>query len=101
MRILPMNELTGQLNIYNGHPGLIDEYPDLKGKDPQKIAFDLKMNRVGSVVHRVVQVVDSGEIVCRYSAEIINSNNIDDYYSILRKTSLESWIYFFTQKLYL
>lgn len=100
MRILPVNELMGELNIYNGHPGLIDIYPQLRGKDPQKKAFDLKMSRVGSVVHRVVQEVDSGEIVCRCDTEI-NSNNLDDYYIVLRKTSLEAWIYFFTQKLYL
>jgi folate-dependent phosphoribosylglycinamide formyltransferase PurN len=100
MRILPINELTGQLNIYDGHPGLIDKYPFLKGKDPQKKAYQYKMKEVGSVIHRVVQEVDSGEIIHSISTKI-NSNNIDDYYTVLRKTSLESWIDFFNKKLYL
>ena len=34
-------EVCEKRNIYNGHPGLITQYPQLKGKDPQQKAIDL------------------------------------------------------------
>ena len=64
LNIVPA-KVCEKFTIYNGHPGLINVYPDLKGKDPQQRAFDNIANyeQVGSVVHRVVPEVDAGEIV--------------------------------------
>ena len=39
LRIMPP-EICERHRIYNGHPGLITEYPELKGKDPQIRAFE-------------------------------------------------------------
>lgn len=53
--------------VYNGHPGLITVYPELKGKDPQiRVAEGInsgKYSIVGSVVHVMVPEVDSGPVV--------------------------------------
>lgn len=53
--------------VYNGHPGLITLYPELKGKDPQiRVAEGInsgKYSIVGSVVHVMVPEVDSGPVV--------------------------------------
>ncbi|NDD52400.1 hypothetical protein EBZ39_00720 [bacterium] len=62
LRIVP-KEICEKYEIYNLHPGLITEYPDLKGKDPQLRAFKNKYDIVGCVLHKVVPEVDSGEIV--------------------------------------
>ena len=83
------------LDIYNGHPGLITEYPELKGKDPQQRFFDekYKYNYYGSVVHKVVPEVDSGEIVseCKRFNTI---TSLDQAFNNLRSTSLTAWIDF-------
>ena len=39
LRILPACFCDNK-KIYNGHPGLITKYPELKGLDPQKKAFE-------------------------------------------------------------
>ena len=39
LRIMP-KEVCEKFSIFNGHPGLITEYPELKGKDPQIRAFE-------------------------------------------------------------
>ena len=36
LRIIPENICKQCKHIYNGHPGLINMYPELKGKDPQE-----------------------------------------------------------------
>lgn len=62
LRIIP-KEICEKYDMYNLHPGLITEYPDLKGKDPQLRAFKNQYEVVGCVLHKVVPEVDSGEIV--------------------------------------
>lgn len=62
MKIIP-DTICQQFEIYNLHPGDIETYPELKGKDPQEKAFKLKHNHCGCVIHRVTGEVDSGEIV--------------------------------------
>ena len=37
LKIVPPDKCS-KYNIYNGHPGLITKYPELKGKDPQQRA---------------------------------------------------------------
>jgi len=86
-------------NIYNGHPGLIDEYQCLKGKDPQVKAWNYikngHMKEAGSVIHKVTAGVDEGEIleVSRFKTEGIK--DLDQLYNTLKDTSLNLWIKFF------
>ena len=101
LRIVPPDKCE-RYNIYNGHPGLITKYPELKGKDPQKRAWDdlHKYYKVGSVVHKVVEEVDAGnvETVCETSTASILT--LDDTYNALRKTSLNAWYSFLKERLY-
>lgn len=87
--------------IFNGHPGLINEYEDLKGKDPQVRCFNniSKYERVGSVVHVVTPGVDEGEI--KYSSNVAASEctDLDTTYKVLASTSLRSWLQFFEKDL--
>ena len=62
LRIMPP-EICEKFMIYNGHPGLITEYPELKGKDPQIRAFEAKHPVAGAVLHKVVAGVDEGRII--------------------------------------
>ena len=83
-------KICEQYNIINGHPGLITVYPELKGKDPQVRAFELKHKEVGAVLHYVTEGVDEGEIIMeeRFSAKGLE---IDDIFRILKDRSLDMW----------
>lgn len=88
-----------QYAIYNGHPGLITKYPELKGRDPQKKAYDLQLPTSGSVIHKVIGEVDSGEII--YSAEIsIAQKSLPDTMCALHEASIRLWINFLSKELY-
>ncbi len=97
LRIIPyifLGSLHGK--IYNGHPALINKYPELKGFNMQEQVFinKGKYPKIGSVIHEVTSVLDSGRIIA--TAEIDNvCQSIDQAYDLLRKTSLETWKYFF------
>ena len=62
LRIMP-KEVCERFSIFNGHPGLITEYPELKGKDPQIRAFEGKYPVMGCVIHKVTAGVDEGKIL--------------------------------------
>ena len=86
LRILP-NNICSKHEIYNGHPGLITIYPELKGKDPQEkvwMNIDSYMH-IGSVVHRCTAELDSGEVL-----HVVMCNNTcnsrDDLYNKLKET---------------
>lgn len=95
LKIVPAN-ICSKYNIYNGHPGLISEYPELKGKDPQIRAFKNIQNydRVGSVVHKVTAEVDEGEVVISRDAQVKKSATFGDIFHILRETSRKAWLAF-------
>lgn len=86
--------------IFNGHPGLITRYPELKGKDPQKRAYEGNYLYVGSVIHEVTPIVDDGQVVVVEEMLRKGGESLDDFYNILRGTSLESWKIFFKSKGY-
>lgn len=92
LRIVPA-EIADKYLIYNGHPGLITVYPELKGKDPQQRAWEGNYKTIGSVVHRVVGGVDEGEVVEEESIDLFPNEiyTLDDYFSILRMTSEKCW----------
>ena len=101
LRIVSPDKCT-KYNIYNGHPGLITKYPELKGKDPQERAWkDIhKYDTVGSVVHRVVEEVDAGKINTYSEISTANILTLDEMYDALRSTSLISWGSFLKERLY-
>ena len=97
LRILP-EELFPYLegNVYNGHPALITKYPELKGFNKQEdIAGNQEKYPIcGSVIHKVIPELDSGEVVVVQGTEN-TANTIDEAYALLRETSLKSWGTFF------
>lgn len=97
LRIIPPN-ICSKYEMYNGHPALITHYPELKGKDPQERTWDGNYNIIGSVVHRVTEGVDEGEVVT--SASFSNGcKSKDELYSKLKESSLEAWLSFLKGRL--
>lgn len=99
LRIIPP-EVCSKYNMYNGHPGLISKYLELKGKDPQERTWNEKEKYpiIGSVVHKVVEGVDEGEIV----SEVAYTNrceSLDELYRKLKQSSLEAWYLYLKDKL--
>ena len=92
LRIMPP-EICEKYMIYNGHPGLITEYPELKGKDPQVRAFEAKYPIAGAVLHKVVAGVDEGRIILEERFNTFNLE-LDDLFRILRDRSLYMWCKF-------
>lgn len=92
LRVIPP-ELCKKYTILNGHPGLITEYPELKGKDPQIRAYKGKFKQAGCVIHRVTAGVDEGEVVLteKFSIEKLE---INDLFTRFRDTSLNMWVKF-------
>ena len=92
LRIMPPS-ICEKFNIYNGHPGLITEYPELKGKDPQVRAFEGKYPVAGAVLHKVISEVDEGKIIAEERFNAFNLS-LDELFRILRDRSLYMWINF-------
>jgi folate-dependent phosphoribosylglycinamide formyltransferase PurN len=92
LRIMPP-DICNRFEIYNGHPGLITEYPELKGKDPQQKAFDLGLESSGCVIHRVTEGVDEGEIL-RSRKVSITGLEIGELFHILHSISVSLWVDF-------
>lgn len=103
----PLVTLHGYLRImpdlpyemYNGHPGDIVKYPELKGKDPQAKALKLGLPSTGCIIHRVTSELDGGPIVSR--GEYIMQGNEDELTLInnLRIMSIDMWVDFLKEKL--
>ena len=101
LNIVP-GDICSQFKIYNGHPGLINYYPELKGKDPQIRVWENINNYqfVGSVIHRVTAGVDEGPVICYKKVFSNCCIGLDSTFGILKQTSLDSWIDFFNNKRY-
>ena len=89
LRVLPAT-VCNSYTIYNGHPGLITKYPELKGKDPQVRAFEGKYDTIGCVIHKVDPGVDEGT-VHSWTEVQANKLSLDDTFRILKDISLEQW----------
>ncbi len=94
LRIIP-GDISKQYELVNGHPGLINTYPDLKGKDPQIRAYDSNYGVIGSVVHRVTPIVDDGKILTYTAIYRETKDTLEDVFEKLAFTSLKSWQKFF------
>jgi len=107
LRILPP-EVCGRFKIYNGHPGLINMFPALKGKDPQAKVWRTypveKYNTHGHVIHEVIPEVDAGRIVSEkkfYSEDIhAEFHNLDGYIKRLHTLAIENWVDFMRKSLF-
>jgi len=97
LRVLPPT-ICESYNIYNGHPGLITKYPELKGKDPQIRAIKGDYNTAGCVLHEVTAGVDEGSVIL---VEEFSTNGLDEreIFRIFSKTSLKLWIDFLKTRL--
>ena len=92
LRVVPAY-ICERSRIYNGHPGLITEYPELKGKDPQVRAFEGKYPVAGAVIHHVTAGVDEGKVLME---ERFNTSglDLDGLFLTLRDRSLYMWSQF-------
>ena len=89
--------------IYNGHPGHIVEYPELKGKDPQKKVWNRikkgkEPEKVGSVIHRVTEEIDGGEVVVIAEMPLdsnVHVGSVNGMIGINSYLSKVSWVRFF------
>ncbi len=89
LRIMPP-VICDKYLIFNGHPGLITKFPELKGKDPQVRCHEGDYDVAGAVIHKVTAGVDEGKII---SEEYFNCMglSLDDLFRILRDRSLYMW----------
>ena len=92
LRILPP-QICDEYTIYNGHPGLITEYPELKGKDPQIRAIQGDYDIAGCVIHRVTAGVDEGEVLISEKFPIKGLVE-SEIFHIFSNTSLTLWVEF-------
>ena len=92
LRIMPP-QLCEKYEIYNGHPGLITKYPELKGKDPQVKAYYNNHSEIGSVIHKVNQGVDEGKVL-KSSSLYIKGLTLDEHLEELKNLSLYLWVDF-------
>jgi len=98
LRILPA-DICEKYEVYNGHPGAITLFPELKGKDPQEKVWqeNEKYNIIGSVVHKCTPELDDGDVL--KSVYVLNRNyNREDLYASLKMTSLSAWNFFLKEK---
>jgi len=98
LRIIP-EDITRMYEMYNGHPGLITTYPELKGKDPQEKVWSNMdaYSIVGSVVHKVTPEVDDGEVVSEFGALNLCTSKMY-LYDTLKQTSFIAWMLFLRKK---
>ena len=97
LRIMPP-DICNTYNIYNGHPGLITKYPELKGKDPQVRMMNGNYDTMGCVLHEVTAGVDEGEVLL--SKEVSRKGlEEQDIFRILSNISQELWLEFLKNKL--
>ena len=82
--------------IFNGHPGLITKYPELRGKDPQVRAWD-NYSRYGCILHEVTAGVDEGPVIDsdEISAEYVK--DLNNLFIVLKKLSINLWLRFFAK----
>lgn len=92
LRVVP-EEICNEYEIYNGHPGLITKYPELKGKDPQQRAWEGNYKTAGCVIHKVTAGVDEGEVLMERES-VKKMLPLNELFRILHKTSISMWVKF-------
>lgn len=92
LRVVPEEILKTYKNLYNGHPGLITKYPELKGKDPQEKAWKLGLQTSGCVIHQVTEGVDEGPVVFSSQEISIEGKSLEEIYTRLHTCSVTLWV---------
>jgi folate-dependent phosphoribosylglycinamide formyltransferase PurN len=95
LNIVPA-EICNEFKIYNGHPGLINYYPDLKGKDPVERVWE-NINGyelIGSVIHKVTAEIDGGQILYHASESTADCKTYEDVCKAATRTSFRTWLEF-------
>lgn len=98
LRILP-SFICEKHEIYNGHPGYIIKYPELKGKDPQKRAYEGNYKTAGCVIHKVIPEVDAGEVILHREVSMFNSETLDHFIKRLHGISIDLWVEFLNMRI--
>jgi len=106
LRIVPP-EICSKFKIYNGHPGLITKFPELKGKDPQAKVWQTyptkKYNVHGHVIHEVIPEVDAGRVVSETSFKTedlyTDFKSLDLFIEDLHKLAINNWVAFMKNKI--
>ena len=98
LRIIP-DKICDKFVVINGHPGDIVEYPELKGKDPQKKALELKLPSTGVVLHKAIAEVDAGEILLRAYHPIREGTDENQLITDLKHIQLTLWTLYLKDKL--
>jgi folate-dependent phosphoribosylglycinamide formyltransferase PurN len=93
LRVMPEKLISDYTTMFNGHPGLITKYPELKGKDPQMKAWNLNLNTTGCVIHQVTAGVDDGPIV-RFEETSIRNLTMEEMFQKLHNISVDMWVNF-------
>ena len=93
LRIVPP-DICNAYEIYNLHPGLITKYPELKGKDPQKRAFEAWHPYAGCVIHRCEPELDSGKIVADDCVYIHGNKTVESVITDLHALAGNMWYQF-------
>ena len=88
--IVPEDIIQDNL-VVNLHPGLITEYPELKGLNPIRKSFELGLP-LGNVLHRAMEEVDSTDIV--YSVSKFYTTNEDEADEMSRRLGIVQWMDF-------
>ena len=97
LRIIPSFLCEKLSNFYNGHPGLVSKYPELKGFNAQERAWQGGYKTAGSIIHEVTAGVDEGRILAEKEISI-EGMSFDEVYSALHDNSVELWIDFLKEK---
>jgi methionyl-tRNA formyltransferase len=97
LRIIP-KEICERYEIYNLHPANLAHNPELKGKDPQKMAYDKKLIFSGNTIHRCTAELDAGEIL-EHSYISIEGLSIDEVFVELHKDATNLWFNFLKKHL--
>lgn len=96
LRIVPP-VICDNFEIYNGHPGLITEFPELKGQNPQQKAIDLELKTSGCVIHEVTAEVDAGKIL-KTKEVSIEGMETGQVFEALHDASIQLWVEFLKEK---
>lgn len=96
LRVIPQEIISEYSTMFNGHPGLISKYPELKGKDPQHKAYSLGLLTSGCVIHKVTAGVDEGPI-SREVEVAIKDLTMDQILETLHTNSVDLWVNFLTR----
>ena len=91
LRILP-GWFCDRYYILNGHPGnTLYDNGVLRGHDPQKKAFDLRLECTASTIHRCTAELDAGEVIDIQSV-YIKGLTLDETYEKIHENSVSQWI---------